>query len=106
MDILEGDMAERVSEIEPLYSEVEAARMLRIKPRTLRSERVAGRVRYRQVARRVMYRIDDLTAWQEGICRGGDPTKDRNSNSSRKKAGASQSGTSDGARPGAATSVQ
>lgn len=53
--------------VEPLYSEIEAARLIGIKPRALRSEREAGRIAYRRVAGLIMYRQDDLAAWQESI---------------------------------------
>lgn len=95
-----------VADIDPLYTEREAAHMIGIKPRTLRTERYAGRIRYRQVASRVMYRLDDLKAWQEGICRGGDQTKDRSSFSLKRGAGDKVSGTSDGPRAAEVGSVQ
>lgn len=64
-------MAERAPlPVEPLFLECEAARMIGIEPRALRSERAAGRITYRKVAGRIMYRADDLTAWQENVaCR-------------------------------------
>src|SRR5689334_3718052 len=92
--------------IDLLYSEIEAARMLRIKPRTLRSERVAGRISYRQVASKIMYCVGDLKAWQERICREADPTKVQSSYQSRRRAGKNQSGISDGAKAAGTESIQ
>lgn len=43
-------------EILPLYMEPEAARILGVEPRALRSERVAGRITYRRVAGRLAER--------------------------------------------------
>jgi len=53
--------------VAPLYYEAEAARMLGITPRALRSERNAGRITYRKVAGRVMYSVSDLEEWKENI---------------------------------------
>jgi hypothetical protein len=47
--------------------EHEAARMIGVPARALRSERTAGRIGYRKVAGRIMYRLDDLKTWQENI---------------------------------------
>jgi hypothetical protein len=56
--------------IAPLFFEADAARILGIRPGALRVERKARRITYRLVAGRVMYRADDLTAWQEAVaCR-------------------------------------
>jgi hypothetical protein len=41
--------------------------MIGVPPRALRSERTAGRIQYRKVAGRIMYRQDDLLSWQENI---------------------------------------
>jgi hypothetical protein len=54
-----------MTEIHPLYTEGEAARLLGIKPRSLRTERYAGRIAYKPVAGIIMYRHADLVAWQE-----------------------------------------
>jgi len=54
-------------EIQPLLTEVEAARKLGVAPRSLRSERTAGRITFRRVAGKIMYRADDLNQWQENI---------------------------------------
>jgi hypothetical protein len=64
--------------IEPLLYEIEAARIIGVPARALRSERTAGRIGYRKVAGRIMYRADDLIAWQELIARPALP-KDRSS---------------------------
>lgn len=74
--------------VEPLVYEVEAARLLGIAPRALRSERTAGRITYRRVAGRVMYRADDLRAWQEGVACRARP-QDRKSAPTRNGAGRS-----------------
>jgi integrase len=61
-------MAERA--IEPLYLECEAARMIGIEPRALRSERVNGRISYKKVAGRIMYGAEDLAEWRDrSTCR-------------------------------------
>jgi len=95
-------------EIYPLYSEVEAARMLGIKPRSLRTERYAGRIGYKPVAGKVMYRHADLVAWQqEGVpCQGEGRTKARSSSNGRTKDGESRSGTSDGQKAAVPGSTQ
>jgi hypothetical protein len=54
-------------DIQPLMYEVEAAKMIGVPARALRSERTAGRITYRKVAGRIMYRLDDLKNWQENI---------------------------------------
>ena len=54
-------------DIQPLMYEHEAARMIGVPARALRSERTAGRIGYRKVAGRIMYRLDDLKNWQENI---------------------------------------
>src|SRR5688572_1277252 len=90
--------------VEPLYVEAEAARMVGIEPRALRSERVAGRITYRKVAGRIMYRADDLTAWQENVaCRA----RPKAPSSGQTRKGQARS-TSTGPTPpqGAAASVQ
>src|SRR6185312_2489159 len=76
--------------LSPLYYEPEAAQLVGIEPRTLRSEREAGRIGYRRVAGRVMYRIDDLTAWQEAVACPARP-KDRSSGHTKSAAARSTS---------------
>jgi Helix-turn-helix domain len=97
-----------VNRIEPLYSEEEAARRLGIKARSLRTERTAGRIGFKRVAGKIMYRHDDLTAWQrEGErCQAVDRTSGQNSSSSKRKAGSGPSTTSGGAKVGGAESVR
>src|SRR6185312_1159214 len=97
-------MADRALTVDPLYYEPEAARMVGIEPRTLRSEREAGRIAYRRVAGRVMYRIDDLTAWQEAVACPARP-KARNSDL-LKNAGARSTSSGPMSRPDEAGSVQ
>ena len=55
----------REQPIEPLYTEVEAARLLGIKSTWLRAERYAGRISWKKVAGHAMYRRADLVAWQK-----------------------------------------
>jgi hypothetical protein len=52
-------------ELEPLYTEVEAAKKLGIEFKWLRAERYAGRIGWKKVAGRVMYRHQDLVDWQK-----------------------------------------
>lgn len=79
-------------EIRPLYYEGDAARLLGVPARALRSEREAGRITFRRVSGRIMYRADDLTAWQEEIaCRDH-----REGRSSSGTGGGAASGTSPG----------
>lgn len=52
-------------EIEPLLTEIEAARLLGIKWKWLRSERYKGRISWKQVAGKAMYRRQDLIDWQK-----------------------------------------
>jgi hypothetical protein len=94
-------------DLEPLYTEAQAAEKLGIKPRQLREERVRGFIAYKPVAGRIMYRLRDLIAWQrEGICRVDGQTKAHISSRFKSKAGVSQSGTSDGLKTAGASSVQ
>ena len=52
-------------ELEPMYTEEHAARLLGIPPRSLRTERENGRIGYKPVCGRVMYRLSDLVRWQK-----------------------------------------
>jgi hypothetical protein len=83
-------------DIQPLMYEVEAARMIGVPARALRSERTAGRIGYRKVAGRIMYRLDDLIAWQELIARPALP-KDRSSDPILRKAAYAGPTSEDGA---------
>jgi hypothetical protein len=76
--------------------EHEAARMIGVPARALRSERTAGRIQYRKVAGRIMYRADDLIAWQELIARPALP-KDRSSDPIPRKAAYAGPMSADGA---------
>jgi hypothetical protein len=91
-----------------MYSEVEAARRLGIKPRSLRTERTNGRIAHKSVAGKIMYRHSDLVAWQrEGEpCRADGPLKARNSSGSKREGGNNRSGTFAGAKVAEAASVQ
>jgi hypothetical protein len=82
--------------IEPLLYEIEAARIIGVPARALRSERTAGRIGYRKVAGRIMYRLDDLIAWQELIARPAIP-KDRSSDPIPRKAAYAGPTSNDGA---------
>ena len=71
-------------ELGRLYTETEAGEALGIKPRSLRTERVAGRIGYKRVAGKIMYRRRDLVEWMnqgEEPCR--DEIEDRTSLPSR-----------------------
>jgi hypothetical protein len=73
-------------DIQPLMYEHEAARMIGVPARALRSERTAGRIQYRKVAGRIMYRADDLKNWQENIACPVHP-RDHSSDPIRRGAG-------------------
>ncbi len=60
-------------ELDRLYTEIEAAEVLGIKPRSLRTERVAGRIGFKRVAGKIMYRHSDLQKWME---QGEEPCRD------------------------------
>ena len=71
-----------MAEIDPgrLYTDVEAAAVFNLKTRSLRTEREAGRIGYKRVAGKIMYRGSDLIEWfnqGEAPCR--DETRDRGS---------------------------
>ena len=71
-------------ELDQLYTEVEGADALGIKPRSLRTERLAGRIGYKRVAGKIMYRRPDLVEWMnqgEEPCR--DEIEDRTSSLSK-----------------------
>ena len=92
--------------IEPLFTEVEAAKRFRIKPRSLRTEREAGRIGYKRVAGRIMYRQSDLVLWQqEGVTPCLGQTSGRASSVSGSAAGGGPSTTSAGASTDARASV-
>ncbi|MBV8121805.1 MAG: hypothetical protein JO081_17915 [Alphaproteobacteria bacterium] len=77
-----------LSEIEPLYTEVEAAKKLGIEFKWLRAERYAGRIGWKKVAGRAMYRHQDLVDWQKrGIppCQEADQPANRASSLEREK---------------------
>jgi hypothetical protein len=95
-------------DLEPMYTEVEAARRLGIKPRSLRTERQHHRIGHKPVAGKIMYRHSDLVAWQRRgeTCREDDPMKAQNSSSVRKRCGNNRSGASAGVTPDATASVQ
>ncbi|MCH9011942.1 MAG: helix-turn-helix domain-containing protein [Proteobacteria bacterium] len=95
-----------IEPIERLYTETEAAELLGIKPRSLRTERVAGRIGFKRVAGKIMYRHSDLQKWMEQgeePCR--DQTEDRTSSISKRGAATTSPGPkTDGA--GAAAQVR
>jgi predicted DNA-binding transcriptional regulator AlpA len=60
--------------IDPLISEIEAARLLGLSRRFLQCARAAGRPpRYCKLGRRVLYRRSDLVAFIEAGIRGSSP---------------------------------
>jgi hypothetical protein len=87
-------------EIEPLISELEAARLLGIDWKWLRAERYKGRISYKRVAGHVMYRPDDIVAWQKRgtPCREEDPAPGQNLSGSSSQGGLRRSTTSSGAK--------
>ena len=72
---------------EPMFTEIEAAAALRIKARSLRTERLAGRIGYQRVAGKIMYRRSNLIEWQknQGVKPCPDQIKGRDSSLSRKE---------------------
>ena len=84
-------------EIEPLMTEIEAARLLGIPFKWLRAERYKKRISFKRVAGHAMYRQQDLVAWQQRgePCREEDPHASPDS-SSPLPAPARRSGTSTG----------
>lgn len=95
-------MGER-PEIQPLFYESEAARIVGVEPRALRSERIAGRITYRRVAGRIMYRGDDLTAWQENVACRDRPKAQSSGQTQKGKARSTSTGPT--RLPGAAASI-
>ena len=95
------------NELEPMYSEIEAARRLGIKPRSLRTEREAERITHKKVAGKIMYRHSDLVAWQRKgeTCREDAPIKGRGLSPSRERDSGNPSGTSGGAKTAAPAST-
>jgi hypothetical protein len=70
-----------------LYTEIEAGKALGIKPRSLRTERIAGRIGYKRVAGRIMYRHSDLEHWlKQGENPCQDEIEDRTSSMSKRVA--------------------
>ena len=96
-----------IPEIEPLFTEIEAAKLVGIDWKWLRAERYAGHISWKKVAGRVMYRRQDLVDWQKrGIpCREEDPPANPASSSKRSK-GERRSGSSIGTTESAAEKVQ
>src|SRR6516225_3064007 len=93
-------------ELEPMYTEVEAARRLGIEPRSLRTEREKERIGWKPVAGKVMYRHSDLVRWQKrGVpWRADGRTRGRNSSSSQD--GKNQATRSDGRRRGRLVTIR
>ena len=102
-------MTERaLPELQPLYTEPEAAHKLGIAFKWLRAERYAGRIGWKKVAGRVMYRHQDLIDWQQrGIapCPEADPPA-RPVSSRKKSKAATRSGLSSGTMESGAEKVQ
>jgi hypothetical protein len=95
-------------EIEPLLTEVEAARRLGIDWKWLRSERYKGRITFKRVAGHVMYRTADIVAWQKRgtACQEEDPAAAPSSSASSNQGGRSRSTTSSGATETRQSDVQ
>ena len=92
--------------IEPMYSEAHAAKKVGVKPRSLRTEREAGRIKFKRVAGKIMYRHSDLVQWQiegETLCQ--DEARDLAWTLCANEAGPKQSTTSDGRKAAARASV-
>ena len=92
----------RFAELAALRVQAEAAKKIGIKVRSLRTERIAGRIGHKRVAGKVMYRERDIERWfNEGEEPWHDRTEALTSDSSRREA----SITSAGAKAGAAGSA-
>ncbi len=93
--------------VEPLFTEVEAGGLIHVKPRSLRTERLAGRLGYQRVAGKIMYRESDLIAWQQnqGVMPWHDQTRDRDSSPSRNEDAPARCTTSDGPKADGRASV-
>src|SRR5260370_18266667 len=94
-------------EIEPYYSEAEVAEMLdptgkRIKARSIRSERDAGRLVATKVAGKWLYRKSDVLTFLEAARKCQEPTPDPTSAPSVRRDGAKPSITSTGPSEAAA----
>jgi hypothetical protein len=90
-----------------MYSETDAAKVLGINPRSLRTERTNGRIGYKMVAGKVMYRHSQLVAWQqEGSSPCQDEALDHTLFASKRKAGPKASTTSAGQKMAGQGSVR
>jgi hypothetical protein len=88
-------------DIEPYYSDGEVARLLdpsgqRIKARSIRSERDAGRLVGTRVAGKWMYRKTDVLNFLEAARKCHEQTADQNSSPSARRDGPSPGSTSGG----------
>jgi hypothetical protein len=100
-----------MSEIEPYYSDHEVARQLnssgnRIKARSIRSEREAGRLVGTLVADKWMYRKSDVLSFLEAARKCQNPKADPTSSSCGSGDGSGRSSTSPIAREGAVSGSQ
>jgi hypothetical protein len=89
--------------VEPYFSDSEVAKLLdpsgtRVKARSIRSEREAGRLIGTRIAGKWLYRQSDVLAFLEAARRCPAPTQDRNSFPSARRAGADPCSTSGGPR--------
>jgi len=93
-------------ELEPMYTEEHAASLLGIRPRSLRTERENGRIGYKPVCGRIMYRLSDLVRWQKrGVPWRADGRR-KGQNSSSSQDGKSQPTRSVGRRKGRLASLR
>jgi len=94
-----------MAEIEPYYSDAEVARLLdpsgvRIKSRSIRSEREAGRLVGTRVAGKWMYRKSDVLNFLEAARKCQEPTADPASSPFAERGGTEPSSTFGGPRAG------
>ena len=100
-------MPELRSDLEPMYSEKQAAIKLGIKKRSLMTERVAGRIKSKKVAGKIFYLHSALVEWQQRdnhSCQEKVP--DPGSYSSKRLDGLGASTTSDGRKMDVHASVR
>ena len=99
-------MAATLPELEPMYSEAHAAKLVNIETRSMRTEREAGRIRFKKVAGKIMYTHSQLVAWQREDEQCREREEDRDLSPFKSGVGNNLSGTSDGQKTVAHASVQ
>jgi hypothetical protein len=108
------DLAAQHTPVEPLFSDIQVAKMIdpsgaRIKARSIRSEREAGRLVGTKIAGKWLYRQSDITAFLNSARKVAPclaPTPALDSLSSAKRDGRAQSGTSAGVSAGRSSKGQ